>query len=544
MNRKKILSLLLIIAVCVAMVAVAVMGIPFKEKKVVTKTDESIIESQYDKESIYLWYTDEALSNYLNSAALAFNESHGVRIMPVLQSNVDYMENINSATIEADVPDMYILTNDSLEKAYMAGLADPINPEDKEAFDNAYLRQAYNAISYKDMYLGYPLYFETSTLLYNETYMKDMAVKLLDQEEAQRLAEEEAENAKSATLAPVATPTPTATVTPSPTATSVSSASASPSATPTATPTETPTPTPTPCPYSDEEIQNKVMEIIPLTMSGITELANVYDAPEAVESVFTWDVTDIFYNYFFIGDAISLGGEAGWDKSKIDVYNVDAISSLEAYQSLNQFFSIDTKGSEYSLIVDDFINGKIVFTIATTDIINVLEQAKADGTFTYDYGLTMIPDMNEEIETRSLSLTDCLVVNPYSKHKDIVNEFAMFMTTEYTDILYNRSGKIPTYKNVEYDYPGLAVFASEYEYSISMPKMMETSNFWVQLEAVFADIWDGDNPNERLKELAEKVNYQLTGVNTELEMIVIEEETEEIEYLDEEALRQQAQEEE
>ncbi len=31
------------------------------------------------------------------------------------------------------------------------------------------------AVSYKDKVIGYPFYFETSSLLYNKTYLEDMA---------------------------------------------------------------------------------------------------------------------------------------------------------------------------------------------------------------------------------------------------------------------------------------------------------------------------------------------------------------------------------
>lgn len=280
---------------------------------------------------------------------------------------------------------------------------------------------------------------------------------------------------------------------------------------------------------------------MPRMMEEITTLADNYDAPEQVESIFTWDVTDVFYNYFFIGDAINLGGEAGWDKSQLDIYNADAIKSLNAYQSLNQFFSIDTADSQYSHVIADFVEGKIVFTIATTDSLNTLEAAKANGEFNYEYAYTLIPDMNEDIDTRSLSITDCVVINPFSTHIDIANDFAYFMTTDYANIMYSRSGKVPVYKNIEYENEGLKTFAEEYGYSISMPKIMETSNFWVQLEAVFADIWNGEKPNDLLKELAEKMIHQVTNEECELEYIEEVSDEEEIEYYDEDAERASAQ---
>ena len=287
-------------------------------------------------------------------------------------------------------------------------------------------------------------------------------------------------------------------------------------------------------------IQDKVQDILPVYLDQIKDLANSYNPPEQVESIFKWDVTDVFYNYFFIGDAIDLGGEEGWDTSIIDIYNTDAIASMNAYQSLNQFFAIDTADSDYRNVMDEFIRGKIVFTIATADAITRLNEAQADGSFAYEYGFLLIPDMNDHVETRSLSMTDCVVVNPYSRHSDVVNDFAYFMTTEYADILFSRAGKLSTCKNIEYEDESLKVFAEEYSYSRPLPKMMETSNFWVQLEAVFANVWNGQEPNAALRDLAEKMIYQITGQETELAYIIEPKEEDEVEYLNEEELRQEA----
>jgi len=76
-----------------------------------------------------------------------------------------------------------------------------------------------------------------------------------------------------------------------------------------------------------------------------------------------------------------------------------------------------------------------------------------------------------------------------------------------------------------------------------VPKMVETSNFWVELEVAFAQIWDGADANDRLRQLSEKIMTQVTG-EPYTETIIEEEEeaAEEIEYLDEEELRREAQE--
>ncbi len=53
------------------------------------------------------------------------------------------------------------------------------------------------------------------------------------------------------------------------------------------------------------------------------------------------------------------------------------------------------------------------------------------------------------------------------------------------------------------------IYALEYAGSVSLPKMMETENFWMQLETVFARIWEGGDVTEELTSLEEDINYVL-----------------------------------
>lgn len=270
-----------------------------------------------------------------------------MRVTPVLVSGLQYLEQIHDAQMSGEgAPDLYIISNDTLEKAYLSGLAAQIT--DPEGLVNAshYSDAALHAVTYENKLLGYPLYFETSIFLYNETYLTDMAVKTIEAE--QNAAEGEAamemvEAAESdAELEALANDNG---------ATSVSD-------------------------ISEEQIKEKKEALVPVTMDGILTFADSYDAPETVEAVFKWDVSDIFYNYFIVGDSISVGGINGDDAGTIDIYNQKSVECMTLYQQLNQFFSIDTKAVTYDSVLSEFMEGKIVFTVATTDAIGKLEKGK------------------------------------------------------------------------------------------------------------------------------------------------------------------------
>ena len=409
------------------------------------------------KETIYVWYSDDSMTDYINGAAVVYGDENGVRVIPHLVSESEYLEAINQASLQDEhVPDVFLISNDSLEKAYLAGLASEIQ-DSMEIVNTSYFPQvALDAVTYKGKLVAYPLYYETSILLYNETYLQEWAVQQANNEAAE------------------------AGVT-----------------------------------YDAETLTNKtaeyMLEAIPHTIDDILNLANTFDPPETVEGIFKWDVSDIFYNYYFVGNYLSVGGETGDDKSILNVNNPEAVACLDVYKNLNQFFYIESDTVSYDSVLQDFIDGKIVFTIVTTDAAQRLEQAKEEGTIAYEYGAATIPDPSKELQGRSLSVTNTVAVNGYSESKELANKFAAYLAGEYAGNLYDRAGKCPVNYNVIHDRKLLDVFYQEYENSISLPKIMETSNFWMELEVLFSKVWNGADTSTVLGELAQQIQTQIEG---------------------------------
>ena len=168
-------------AAAVVCAAAAVAAIGLSGKTVSQEQEETIFSKS--KDTIYFWYTDEALTDYLGSAAVAYGENHDVRVIPVLTSGLEYLEEINKASIQSETPpDLYIISNDSLEKAFLAGLASPLEEKGWSEIKEEYPDAARLAVTYKNKTVGYPFYFETSSLLYNRTYLEDFARSLIEAE--------------------------------------------------------------------------------------------------------------------------------------------------------------------------------------------------------------------------------------------------------------------------------------------------------------------------------------------------------------------------
>lgn len=398
--------------------------------------EEEIIEipGVFGKETIRFWYADESLSDYISSAAVAYGEKADVRVIPELVSESQYLEAINNATIREDVfPDMYLITHEALEKAYLSGLAMEIMDSKGVVNEKNFSPAALSSVTYGGEYVGYPMYFETTALLYNETYLNEWAAQ---QEE--------------------------------PTVASV-----------------------------------------PGNLDELLTMADTFDPPEVVDSIFTWDVSDIFYNYCMVGNYINVGGENGDDRSQINLYNNESVLCMQKYQALTQFFNIESSTVDYEKVLQDFIEGKLVYTIATTDAAAKLAQAKEEGSFVGDYGFAMIPDVSGELKSRSISVTGVLAISSYTDKKEEANDFAAFLVTEYADLLYDRSGKMSANVTADKDDGAVQIFQAEYAKSAPLSKLIETSNLWIQLEVLFSKVWNGEDAGALLNELANQMSIQL-----------------------------------
>lgn len=439
--KKRLTSVFIIIALAAVVLIVGVLTL-FNSNK------DSSLFSNYRKETLHLWYTDDALTDFLNSKAVAFYEKNDIRVETKLVSGLEYLEKINQASLDGDMdttPDVFIVTNDSLEKAYLAGLATKLDKDSLGINQGDYCQTAFDSVTYQGEYIGLPLYYETASLLYNRTYLEQI---------------------------------------------------------------------------SQEAGISDANGLIPVTIADILNFADRYSAPENVEYFFRWDVSDIFYNYFFIGNYITVGGDAGDDKDNINIYNNDAIISLKVYQQMNQFFSIDTKDSSYAKVMEDFLQGKTLYTIATSDCMTTIEEAKKNGEFNFEYGIASLPDINSDLKTKGMSVTNALVVNGYSSHKASAKKLISFISYEAGNDLYKFTGKLPARIGEAYENNNMFAFALNYEDSVSIPKMIETSNFWLELEGCFARVLNGNDANTQLQNLAEKIFTQLAGEPVKLNRLI------------------------
>ena len=398
------------------------------------------------RETVVLWYTDDALTDFLNETAVRYNRAHSQsRVEMVRKDSVEFLDQVNNASIEGkDFPDLYIVSNDMLGRAWLAGLALDISGN-KLFSDGHFCSAALNAVTCSGRRTAWPLYFETSALVYNEDYVRAMA--------------------ESAGRAPE--------------------------------------------------------EMVPDTITDIISFADAYAAPAQVESVFSWDVNDIFYNYYFAGNYLDVGGPCGDDTSRFRIYDADVVRCMQVYQQLNQFFSIDTEKVDYERIVSDFAGGHMVFTVATSDLPGAMRTAAEAGE-TPAYGVTSLPAITAELPTRAMSVTYGIAANAYTTRADTAYDFIDYLY-RHLDGFYDATGKGPAVEGYAYSDYHMDAFYASYRESVPIPKMRETGNFWMLLENAFLRIWNGADAGETLRLLYEQTMLGITGREFTAEPIEIPE---------------------
>ena len=138
-------------------------------------------------------------------------------------------------------------------------------------------------------------------------------------------------------------------------------------------------------------------------------------------------------------------------------------------------------------------DGKTVYTIVKTDAIAQIDAA-ADS---YFYGIAEVPNLTDELSTKGLSVTNSVVSQRLFQERDTAKEFARFLTHDKADELYAMSNKMPVRLGVSYEKSEMSVLLDQYENSVEVPKLTDLSNYWIEMEIAFANIWKGNDVNRR-----------------------------------------------
>lgn len=441
------------------------------------KEEEEVVIEQ----PLLIWYTDPDIQAYMEAAAAEMTARYQVEIRAELVSEVDYIEKISEQSVAEEMtgPDVYVTSSALLEKAMLAGLTVPV---EDGGLAEIYSEKAVQAVTCSGKPVAWPFYIETCVMLYNRYYVRP------------------------------------------------------------------------------EEVPSDIEDIL-----TYAENFEADDLTSRVENIFKWNVADVIDNYMFLGAYTELGGTNGDDKSQVSMDLEKVTECLTYYQSLNEFFAIDADTVTSEEVIREFIDGKTVFTIVNVPMLAELDRAVREGglpeypadrtvvgedgtetteslNYTPFYQAAQLPALTDSLDSRGLSVTGSVVVNPYSGNVEAAKACARYLTQERAGKLYEETGKLTAcrsllgedaaavqeeeehslfgYKSLYESLLGdqesavpvsdshLVVYEA-YEKAAEVPKIMELSNIWLQLEAVLADIWRGQDAGEKVTGFAGLLEAQL-----------------------------------
>ncbi len=174
--QKKLLSVLAV-GVLLVLVAAGVRGSGLAGKDTgketaaeVPETVEAAKESAYESApaDLTFWYADATYTDFFAKAALDYYEKTGIKVEVQYQDALDYMGEIYDETMQdGSFPDVYLISGDNLEEAYLYGLVS-VNEKGLDGVNAA--KNAACAATYEDKLLGYPLSYNTCVFIYQTDY--------------------------------------------------------------------------------------------------------------------------------------------------------------------------------------------------------------------------------------------------------------------------------------------------------------------------------------------------------------------------------------
>jgi maltose-binding protein MalE len=524
-------------------------GQPVKENQ-----NETLEEAKEEQNEIILWYTNDALSTYIEEAAKEYETNTKIKVTSKLVSPIDYIENINQAVLSNQAaPDLFISENRNLEKLYLAGLTTEI--ADETFTENQYYETALNAFTYKEKRLGYPLYFETSYLLYNQEYVAAPPGTI---DEILAFAEEfdAPKGVQSIFNWDV---------------------------------------TDILCNYffignylNNDEIDNEnyftdrdqliaALQYYQNLNQYFAIDADTVDYETAFQefiegkSVFTIAKTDKLPEIEMIegevseevqtinqdgniekiistdeeGNAKTEDEEASQEElekaydqsnqedSKNNSENLQSSSeesnhtklvgenTIVNYRAgveriLSEYFS--AKGTNANA-TDDTNNSNTVEEnqnqepeeeikpeITTSDEIpNSEESTSATATVVdknSNFKIAPLPNLTTDLAGKGIAISYGVFVNGYTVNKQEAAEFAKYLTYDKAASLYKKAGKLSSRSGIDYQNENISNILNEYERNVSTPKIMENEDFWLKLEIAFSNIWKGSDVAQIIEEMS------------------------------------------
>lgn len=247
----------------------------------------------------------------------------------------------------------------------------------------------------------------------------------------------------------------------------------------------------------------------PVTMGAITAYSENAQISENTQYILYWDVNDYLCNYSFVGNYLDIGGENGDDAGSISIVNDETVQCLQQFQGLGQYFAIDSAAINSNIVPGALMEGRTLCILADCDMAHVINYYADNNGAEVPYHISRVPDITDELKSRSGSYTELAVVNGLSRKQEEAAAFAEYLTSDYVNQMYELSGHFAAKRGVEYSNEELCKLYEIYEQSKQFPKMLGTEDNSLWLELLFANVWKGEDIAAQLQGYSDKITSRL-----------------------------------
>ena len=224
------------------------------------------------------------------------------------------------------------------------------------------------------------------------------------------------------------------------------------------------------------------------------------DSP--VDMVILYDINDLLFNYHFIGSVLNLGGDAGDDDSSIEINKEQGINALTAYKDYTSKVNISRNTTTYELAENSFVFGRSMTAILKCSSLAALNREHTN------FEIAKMPAVNDAIDSKALSTTWCVCVNPMTQNTKDAEKLAKYMTFDNTNSIYDLTGFMSC-KRMDYTGAGYNEVYVLYDDTTSLPKFIETEEIWKDIKLMFQNVNDGTEPQDAFNNLETSVYLQL-----------------------------------
>lgn len=356
---------------------------------------------------LIFWCDDKELVPYLEEAGREYEEKTGVKVHVTSVDSVEYVEQINEASLKKKGPDVYLLGSENLKKAKLAGLTEK-NRYEKLYSEKNYPAVALHAASWDGELNGYPFFYDVSLLLY----------------------------------------------------------------------------------------RSDVFKTAPATFEALSKEKG---------ASFRWDSSDVFYNFAFVGSAVTFEEPEGTAAGSIVVDKEKLLPCFTEYQKLARRLSLEPSGVSEEKNVEDFLNGKLYAMLGKSTTLRSITEAGLNLTGQIAYGVSAVPDFSAKLKTSPLSTTTLIEVNGLSLNKKEAAGFARFLTYDNIKSLYRETGRFPARRAADPDSAELAEILKVYETSVSMPRATDFGSSLMELQTSLERVFRGQNAKKEVERFEEVI---------------------------------------